>query len=146
MEEKRCSTCKQWLSFSMFGKNKRMKDGFQNVCNRCKHDYWNKWFKRKYTEPEFAKKLLAIGHRDRLHRNLKKYGLSIHEYRRLEAKGCAICGGGHNGRGRFAFDHEHQTGKFRGLLCSKCNTAIGLLNDDRQLVYRAMKYLATIVE
>lgn len=43
---------------------------------------------------------------------------------------CAICGGQPNGPGtRLHIDHCHDTNRIRGLLCGKCNTAIGLLDD-----------------
>ena len=54
---------------------------------------------------------------------------------------CAICGGVNvNGR-RLAVDHEHETGKVRGLLCDKCNLAIGLFDDINNLA-SAIKYLS----
>jgi len=41
----------------------------------------------------------------------------------------------------FAIDHCHKTGKIRGLLCIKCNTAIGLFQDDPILLRSAVEYL-----
>ena len=41
----------------------------------------------------------------------------------------------------FHVDHDHATGAVRGLLCVLCNTAIGKLNDDPELVARALDYL-----
>jgi hypothetical protein len=38
-------------------------------------------------------------------------------------------------------DHDHETGKFRGWLCSKCNLGIGLLGDTLESVLRAVDYL-----
>ncbi|WNM64572.1 endonuclease VII [Arthrobacter phage MidnightRain] len=38
-------------------------------------------------------------------------------------------------------DHNHQTGEWRGLLCSRCNTAIGLFNDNVALLKSAIDYL-----
>jgi hypothetical protein len=53
---------------------------------------------------------------------------------------CAICGGG-NGDRRLAIDHDHMTGRVRGLLCSACNRAIGLLRDSPDRFTKAATYL-----
>jgi len=50
---------------------------------------------------------------------------------------CEICGGAI----RIAYDHDHQTGKFRGWLCMKCNIALGLVNDDIELLKKMIAYL-----
>lgn len=71
------------------------------------------------------------------------YGLSLDDYDAMvvaqEGK-CAICGAD-GGKGLFV-DHDHVSGKPRALLCSKCNSAIGFLNDDAQLVMKAFQYLS----
>jgi hypothetical protein len=69
---------------------------------------------------------------------LSKLEMSIDDYKTIEKrqkKLCAICGlpETRQSRGRkqrLAIDHNHNTMKFRGLLCAKCNTALGLLNVD----------------
>lgn len=40
-----------------------------------------------------------------------------------------------------AIDHCHKTGKVRGLLCSKCNMAIGLLDDNLDVLNNIIRYL-----
>lgn len=51
---------------------------------------------------------------------------------------CGICGD----RGcKLVVDHDHVTGKFRGILCATCNTALGGLGDDEPSVRRALLYL-----
>jgi hypothetical protein len=40
-----------------------------------------------------------------------------------------------------AVDHCHTTGKIRGLLCSKCNPALGAFNDNIEILNSAIKYL-----
>lgn len=57
--------------------------------------------------------------------------------------GCAICGTTDPGQGReaFALDHNHVTGEPRGLLCLKCNRALGLLGDDFENLIAAARYL-----
>ena len=59
---------------------------------------------------------------------------------------CAICREKETRkrRGRIArlsVDHDHSTGDIRGLLCTRCNTAIGLLEDDITLLKNAIDYL-----
>jgi uncharacterized protein GlcG (DUF336 family) len=74
----------------------------------------------------------------------QNFGLTLAEYdKMLESQGgvCKICGGvGLSGK-RLSVDHDHETGKVRGLLCSKCNTAIGLLDDDPKTFLKASLYL-----
>jgi hypothetical protein len=54
---------------------------------------------------------------------------------------CAICDKPETGNKRLAVDHQHGTKVIRGLLCSKCNTGIGLFNDSPGLLFSAIKYL-----
>jgi len=53
---------------------------------------------------------------------------------------CAICGNP-GGKKRLCVDHDHVTGKIRGILCDNCNVGIGRLKDDIGLLYRAIDYL-----
>jgi len=55
---------------------------------------------------------------------------------------CELCGGPPNGVGGLHLDHDHDTKKFRGWLCMKCNQGIGLLGDDAEGLRRALAYLA----
>lgn len=85
-------------------------------------------------------------------RNLRvNYGLSLDDYQALLRKQgnvCAVCGDdepnahGRTGKKfRLSVDHCHKTGAIRGLLCQRCNRAIGLLRDDPVLLRRAISYL-----
>jgi hypothetical protein len=74
------------------------------------------------------------------------YGISYEEYSFLEEKQggvCYICGkdGSDKRVARLSVDHCHTTSKVRGLLCPKCNKALGLFNDDTSLLQNAISYL-----
>ena len=61
-----------------------------------------------------------------------------------QGKKCAICGRGDSGRNnskRLCVDHNHITGKVRGLLCHPCNSGIGKLKDSLTLLHAAIHYL-----
>jgi len=72
------------------------------------------------------------------------YGMSSLDYADLLQKQggvCAICGEINSNGQRLGVDHTHQTGRIRGLLCSTCNRALGLLKDDAATLRRAARYL-----
>ena len=76
-------------------------------------------------------------------RRLIRYGLTVDEYDDLltaQNGVCAICGGEPGAR-RHHVDHDHVTGKIRGLLCTNCNQGIGRLKDDPNVVLAAAMYL-----
>ena len=72
-------------------------------------------------------------------KRVKKYGITAFDFDRFLAqqKGvCAICkkNESHKNKKNLSVDHDHTTGKVRGLLCHRCNTALGLFNDDIKLL------------
>lgn len=75
----------------------------------------------------------------------KKFNICEKQYKTmlLSQKGrCYICKEKEIHNRHLAVDHCHKTKKVRGLLCRKCNSAIGQLNDDIVLLKRAIKYLS----
>lgn len=75
----------------------------------------------------------------------QKYGISQAEWNALLEKqnyGCAICGRTtETGRRNLSVDHDHVTGRVRGILCQNCNAGIGHFRDDVDLVRTAVQYL-----
>lgn len=63
--------------------------------------------------------------------------------RRLAEQGyaCGVCRRLFELSAQIRFDHNHETGEFRGFLCSACNTGIGLLQDSPQVLEQALEYL-----
>lgn len=98
--------------------------------------------RRRVEDPDF---------RERRRAAIRKcnYGVSLEIYNAMLASQdgvCAICRkletrvtkGVVNGLG---VDHDHATGAIRGLLCVRCNTAIGMLGDDKALIKQALEYV-----
>lgn len=88
----------------------------------------------------------------RIHRNAdlrKSFGISIEEYDAMHAAQngvCAICARPERARRGdktkwLAVDHDHKTGKVRGLLCTPCNIAIGNFEDNEERLFAAVDYL-----
>ena len=72
------------------------------------------------------------------------FGITLEDYNKLlsEQGGvCKICLGKDSDR-MLAVDHCHTAGKIRGLLCQKCNRAIGQLDDSIERLKRAIIYLS----
>jgi len=99
---------------------------------------------------EYARKLRAVNPDYSKNAFLRRrYGISIDRYNEMLADQngcCAICGKAEANeiRGKvvaLAVDHCHDTGTVRALLCSACNTALGLFNDDVALLAKAQAYV-----
>lgn len=77
-----------------------------------------------------------------------RFDITLDDYNAmLEAQGssCAICGRTPEEEGRrLSVDHDHETGKVRGLLCNNCNRGIGYLQDNSSLCRLAANYLDTL--
>jgi hypothetical protein len=101
---------------------------------RCRLEGTRKW---KAANPEKVQKL-------NYKHGLKRAGFAVQEYNSLltaQGGGCAICGG-LPGRRKLAVDHDHATGKIRGLLCGSCNTMLGHTHDDQSILKLAIEYLS----
>ena len=69
--------------------------------------------------------------------------ITLNEYNEMlkQAKNkCSLCDKD-NGNRKLFIDHNHNTGKVRGLLCNKCNSALGMFNDDAELLKKASDYV-----
>lgn len=72
--------------------------------------------------------------------NLKRYGITLEQYNRLliaQGGRCKIC----DKTEHLHVDHDHRTGKVRGLLCSNHNTGLGKFQDDIETLEKAIVYL-----
>jgi hypothetical protein len=83
-------------------------------------------------------------------RNYKvAYGITVEEYDEMlvtQGGKCAICSADEpGGPGRWHVDHDHKTSKVRGLLCARCNRALGGFKDDPVILQSAIDYLRRAV-
>jgi hypothetical protein len=75
---------------------------------------------------------------------LRKFGNTLDEYDRLlkeQGGGCGICGAPHPETGSFHVDHDHETGRVRGLLCFRCNAGLGQFDESVEKLLSAIAYL-----
>jgi hypothetical protein len=75
--------------------------------------------------------------------NLRKYNINKNDFDKLlfnQNNVCAICEE-ENDYNSLNVDHDHITGKVRGLLCGSCNKGLGLFSDNPELLIKASKYL-----
>jgi hypothetical protein len=81
----------------------------------------------------------------REHHLKTKFGMCLANYNMLllrQGGVCAICSQKCiSGRG-LAVDHDHDSGVIRGLLCTRCNTALGLMQEDTDNLMNSVKYLS----
>ena len=109
----------------MFVKDKGSKYGRRNVCKDCS----NLKNREDTKATEYKHK----------HQLAKRYDCTPEEYeeRMKTSDKCEVCDTTED----LCYDHDHNTMEFRGVLCRKCNAAIGQLGDDIYGVGNALKYL-----
>jgi len=137
MDEKVCTVCKVPKQITAFGKHKNCKNGISSRCRSCTNRYLRE-LTAKRSPDDLAKALK---------RRLKKeYGISFEEYMNIierQSGVCAICGKTpFQISGKMCLDHCHKTGKIRGVLCTLCNTGIGMFNDSEDNLKEAINYLS----
>jgi len=119
--QKQCNKCKAFKPVSCFYKNHYNNDGLHNRCSDCHKQYYRAWQKSSHGK---------ANQRARTRKNV--YGISHQQMTQMlaeQANGCAICEERID-EASLHIDHDHQTGKIRGLLCHNCNRALGGLRDD----------------
>jgi hypothetical protein len=135
-DKRQCKTCGIWKALSKFPPCSAHKgSGTKAHCRPC-YSLLRRQQRQKYRDKEREY--------DRKRSFEVNYGITIEEYEsRLERQNgvCLICSSPPTTK-RLAVDHCHVTGEIRGLLCSKCNTALGLFNDSPELMKIAIEYLA----
>ena len=117
-----CTKCKKKKDRGQFFKSCLTIDGLQSWCKECMKEDGTKHNRKRFT------------------------GCPPEEYNRLleeQNNICAICEGVNKDGKQLFVDHNHRTGKIRGVLCRKCNMGLGYFNDNKELLIKAVKYLSS---
>src|SRR5262249_51983207 len=114
-----CSHCQIIKVAEEFWTDKTQADGLSRQCHDCRSIAGRLSYERHK-----ASRISQI--------RFRRYGLSESDGLRMLQKQnntCPVCGAVFGRGKRFVVDHDHETGVVRGLLCDRCNTALGLLGD-----------------
>lgn len=149
-----CNKCKRDKEF---GRDRRNPTGYLYTCKDCRK--LDRQINRN-KDPNFYKKeyvnnkesYLKYYDKDATRRNrrnlflVKKYGITLLDYENLLNEQnflCKICKTSETSKKKMglAVDHCHETGKVRGLLCNRCNRALGLFVDNVEILTEAVNYL-----
>lgn len=153
--DKLCTGCDEILDCARFSVRRASKDGLSPICKSCKSQRAAQYHKKnkdkvvervrswRLSNPE---KKRANQRKHERKYNLKKlYGITPEEYEEMLAKQgglCAVCRGEPYGRGnKLHVDHDHATGRVRGLLCHGCNASLGLMKESPERLRSAAVYL-----
>lgn len=131
---KRCTKCGEEKPKSEFYKQKTHKDGLRSQCKKCVNKHGKQYRKKDGFIENRRKYTLKNNHK-----------LTPEQYNELFEKQrglCSICGGTPTrGKKWLDVDHNHKTGKIRGLLCGDCNRMLGLAKDSDQILILGALYL-----
>ncbi len=154
-----CSQCGKEKSLNNFSRRPVKKTGKlyrHRECKRCERDGENKRVSiRRKTDEAYRAKLNKLNKKNQIkfrkkirdYRLRKEYGITSEDYERMmeeQDEKCAICRKGgfpKTGPKRLNIDHNHTTGKVRGLLCVDCNNGVGRFHDDIDFMHNAIQYL-----
>lgn len=152
MKTKICTKCEQEYpaTVEFFRKESRSPAGLHSWCRKCKDTYEKAW---RIANPDKCRKNVTAWQKanpekfksaQRRGDLRRSYGITVEQYDQVfEIQGgvCAICGGVNLDGRRLFVDHNHETGKIRGLLCLPCNYALGYLKESPELFIKALHYL-----
>jgi hypothetical protein len=124
--EKYCPRCEQVLPLDSFGRNRSARDGHTSYCKPCHNAVGRETKQRLYG-----------GNRE--YHLRQRYGLTSADVEAMiQTQGgtCAVCPGKPE-----HVDHDHESGKVRGILCFNCNQALGNVRDSSQVLRGLARYL-----
>jgi hypothetical protein len=136
---KQCRDCLKMLPLSDFPRRGGQQAGvLESRCVSCFRENNRKKARKSYHRKPVVKRTKS----NRAVALMRYHGITVEQFDALYAKQgnvCAICG---SATEKPHVDHCHETDIIRGILCSPCNTAIGLLGDDPDRMRRAAEYVS----
>ena len=140
---RKCSKCLEFkpMDTDYFAFHKKYRFFLKTFCKSCAKAEFKKYYSKHKERLKAAQLKWCREHPEKIKaRDLRrKYSMTVEDYNRLvssqEGK-CKIC----DRQARLVVDHDHATGKVRGLLCRLCNTSLGFVENQEFLV-KALSYL-----
>ena len=164
---KRCTKCEEVKDVGEFGKRKNSKDGYTGQCKDClnikhqKHRDENREIVNEHSRDWANRNRERILTATEKWRKKNRFKVALQQSRSAAKKrghlpcnataeeieatftgACDVCGVPEVELfKRLQMDHSHETGRFRGWLCGKCNKALGLLGDSEDVLVDALHYI-----
>ena len=141
-----CIRCFVEKDESEFYAHPRAKDGLSTYCKSCQKEI-SKKYHREHKEEVHKKRRKYDRARPRMHKNAQlkhNYKITLAEYEAMyESQNgkCAICLDELIHRPTPNVDHDHATGKVRGILCPNCNSGLANFKDSLASLHSAIEYL-----
>ncbi len=123
MELLTCTRCKEGkpATAEFFPLHNKKRNGLDSWCRACRSNYRNTICRGKFRDVISDEELTDI---------------------KTTVKECVICGS----EEPLVVDHDHRTGKIRGMLCNHCNRGLGHFRDDPELMEFAAIYVREMSE
>lgn len=137
VKRKLCRSCRRRKPIGEFHKDPSRLGGRYPQCKFC----YNGSRQKKYDPVKSARRYKETGSWQRIKR---EYGMSPEQYKELWNKQRGLCAL-NCGRAATCIDHDHQTEEVRGLLCRRCNSALGAFGDNEAGLLRVLEYVRRMV-
>lgn len=133
-----CGKCKENKPLSEFYKDRERKIGVTSWCKECTKQQNKNYYHANKEKAKQAQYKWREKNKERVkfHKAKSAYGITEEQHKNL-AKVCTICGS----RDNLRIDHNHKSGRIRGMLCDHCNKGLGFFRDDPTLLLRASDYI-----
>lgn len=130
----RCMETKPVEAFPVHAKTESRQQRYRHWCRECSAAYLKEWYRKRGGKTAYYRE--------------RGVGVAPAQYQQMSAAQggvCAICLTDPTGKTKTCdvlhVDHDHASGVVRGLLCMKCNRALGLFGDNVDALRAAVAYL-----